>query len=59
VWAGETLCISGPLRCGEVGVTLQQIMGFLTSQDKGRILVAGEDITGFSDQEMEEVRKKV
>jgi phospholipid/cholesterol/gamma-HCH transport system ATP-binding protein len=55
--AGETLCILGRSGVGK-SVSLQQIMGFL-KPDKGRILVAGEDITGFSDQQMEEVRKKV
>jgi phospholipid/cholesterol/gamma-HCH transport system ATP-binding protein len=57
VMAGETLCILGRSGVGK-SVTLQQIMGFL-KPDKGRILVAGEDITHFSDQQMDEVRKKV
>src|ERR1700735_3261794 len=57
VQAGETLCILGRSGVGK-SVSLQQIMGFL-KPDTGRILVAGEDITGFNDQQMEEVRKKV
>jgi phospholipid/cholesterol/gamma-HCH transport system ATP-binding protein len=57
VLTGETLCILGRSGVGK-SVSLQQIMGFL-KPDKGRILVAGEDITGLSDQQMEEVRKKV
>jgi phospholipid/cholesterol/gamma-HCH transport system ATP-binding protein len=57
VLAGETLCILGRSGVGK-SVSLQQIMGFL-KPDKGRILVAGDDITGFNDQQMEEVRKKV
>jgi phospholipid/cholesterol/gamma-HCH transport system ATP-binding protein len=57
VLTGETLCILGRSGVGK-SVSLQQIMGFL-KPDKGRILVAGEDITGFNDQQMEEVRKKV
>jgi ABC-type transporter Mla maintaining outer membrane lipid asymmetry ATPase subunit MlaF len=57
VLAGETLCILGRSGVGK-SVTLQQIMGFL-KPDKGRILVAGEDITGYSDQQMDQVRKKV
>jgi phospholipid/cholesterol/gamma-HCH transport system ATP-binding protein len=57
VMAGETLCILGRSGVGK-SVSLQQIMGFL-KPDKGRILVAGEDITRFSDQQMGEVRKKV
>jgi phospholipid/cholesterol/gamma-HCH transport system ATP-binding protein len=54
---GETLCILGRSGVGK-SVSLQQIMGFL-KPDKGRILVAGEDITHFSDGQMDEVRKKV
>jgi phospholipid/cholesterol/gamma-HCH transport system ATP-binding protein len=54
---GETLCILGRSGVGK-SVSLQQIMGFL-KPDKGRILVAGEDITNFSDGQMDEVRKKV
>lgn len=57
VLAGETLCILGRSGVGK-SVTLQQIMGFL-KPDKGRILVAGEDITGYNDQQMDQVRKKV
>jgi phospholipid/cholesterol/gamma-HCH transport system ATP-binding protein len=57
VLTGETLCILGRSGVGK-SVSLQQIMGFL-KPDKGRILVAGEDITAFNDQQMEEVRKKV
>jgi phospholipid/cholesterol/gamma-HCH transport system ATP-binding protein len=57
VLAGETLCILGRSGVGK-SVTLQQIMGFL-KPDKGRILVEGEDITHFSDAQMEEVRMKV
>jgi phospholipid/cholesterol/gamma-HCH transport system ATP-binding protein len=57
VMTGETLCILGRSGVGK-SVSLQQIMGFL-KPDKGRILVAGEDITGFNDEQMEEVRKKV
>lgn len=57
VMTGETLCILGRSGVGK-SVTLQQIMGFL-KPDKGRILVAGEDITHYNDQQMDEVRKKV
>jgi phospholipid/cholesterol/gamma-HCH transport system ATP-binding protein len=57
VMTGETLCILGRSGVGK-SVSLQQIMGFL-KPDKGRILVAGEDITQFSDAQMDEVRKKV
>jgi phospholipid/cholesterol/gamma-HCH transport system ATP-binding protein len=57
VMTGETLCILGRSGVGK-SVSLQQIMGFL-KPDKGRILVAGEDIAQFSDAQMDEVRKKV
>ncbi len=57
ILAGETLCILGRSGVGK-SVTLQQIMGFL-KPDSGRILVAGEDITGYTDQQMGEVRKRV
>jgi phospholipid/cholesterol/gamma-HCH transport system ATP-binding protein len=57
VLAGETLCILGRSGVGK-SVSLQQIMGFL-KPDSGRILVAGQDITGFTEDQMETVRKKV
>jgi phospholipid/cholesterol/gamma-HCH transport system ATP-binding protein len=57
VLTGETLCILGRSGVGK-SVSLQQIMGFL-KPDSGRILVAGEDITGLNEEEMEQVRKKV
>ncbi len=57
VLTGETLCILGRSGVGK-SVSLQQIMGFL-KPDKGRILVAGDDITQFDEAQMEEVRKKV
>lgn len=57
VLTGETLCILGRSGVGK-SVSLQQIMGFL-KPDKGRLIVAGEDITTFDDRQMGEVRKKV
>ncbi len=57
VAAGETLCILGRSGVGK-SVSLQQIMGFL-KPDSGRIIVAGEDITQFDENQMEFVRKKV
>jgi phospholipid/cholesterol/gamma-HCH transport system ATP-binding protein len=57
VQAGETLCILGRSGVGK-SVSLQQIMGFL-KPDTGRIMVAGQDITGFTEDQMETVRKKV
>ncbi len=57
VQAGETLCILGRSGVGK-SVSLQQIMGFL-KPDSGRIMVAGQDITEFTEEQMETVRKKV
>ena len=57
VQAGATLCILGRSGVGK-SVSLQQIMGFL-KPDSGRIMVAGQDITNFSEVQMEAVRKKV
>jgi phospholipid/cholesterol/gamma-HCH transport system ATP-binding protein len=57
VQPGETLCILGRSGVGK-SVSLQQIMGFL-KPDSGRIMVAGQDITDFTENQMETVRKKV
>src|SRR3984885_15025524 len=57
VQAGETLCILGRSGVGK-SVSLQQIMGFL-KPDAGKIMVAGQDITDFTEEQMETVRKKV
>jgi phospholipid/cholesterol/gamma-HCH transport system ATP-binding protein len=57
VLPGETLCILGRSGVGK-SVSLQQIMGFL-KPDSGSILVAGENICGYTDEQMQPVRKKV
>jgi phospholipid/cholesterol/gamma-HCH transport system ATP-binding protein len=57
VTSGETVCILGKSGVGK-SVSLQNIMGFL-KPDSGRVIVAGEDITGFTEEQMEPVRKKV
>lgn len=57
VLPGETLCILGRSGVGK-SVSLQQIMGFL-KPDSGHIYVAGEDITGFNEKQMQAIRKKV
>jgi phospholipid/cholesterol/gamma-HCH transport system ATP-binding protein len=54
---GETLCILGRSGVGK-SVSLQILMGFL-KPDSGTVLVAGQDIAGFSEREMQEVRRKV
>ncbi len=55
--AGETLCILGRSGVGK-SVSLQQIMGFL-KPDSGTISVAGENICGYNEEQMQEIRKKV
>jgi phospholipid/cholesterol/gamma-HCH transport system ATP-binding protein len=55
--AGETVAIIGRSGVGK-SVTLAHIMGFL-KPDSGRVIVAHEDVTDFSEAEMRRVRKKV
>src|SRR5271154_4804275 len=57
VLPGETLCILGRSGVGK-SVSLQMLLGFL-KPDKGMIRVAGEDICGFSEKELQAVRRKV
>ncbi len=57
VMPGETVCILGRSGVGK-SVSLQLLMGFLKA-DSGRVIVAGEDVTGFSEVQMEAIRKKV
>jgi phospholipid/cholesterol/gamma-HCH transport system ATP-binding protein len=57
VMAGETVCILGRSGVGK-SVTLQYIMGFM-KPDSGRVIVAREDITDYSELQLEHIRKKV
>src|ERR1700684_2100642 len=57
VMPGETVCILGRSGVGK-SVSLQLLMGFLKA-DSGRVTVAGEDVTDFSEEQMEAIRKKV
>jgi phospholipid/cholesterol/gamma-HCH transport system ATP-binding protein len=57
VMPGETVCVMGRSGVGK-SVALRHIMGFL-KPDLGRVWVAGEDITGYSEEQMERIRKKV
>lgn len=57
VMPGETVCILGRSGVGK-SVTLQNIMGFL-KPDSGRVIVAYQDITDYSDHDLERIRKKV
>jgi phospholipid/cholesterol/gamma-HCH transport system ATP-binding protein len=57
IMPSETLCILGRSGVGK-SVSLHNLMGFL-KPDSGEIFVAGEDITKFTELEMERIRKKV
>jgi phospholipid/cholesterol/gamma-HCH transport system ATP-binding protein len=57
VLAGETLAILGRSGVGK-SVSLHNIMGFL-KPDSGRVIVAGEDITDYSESDLQRIRKKV
>ncbi|HTS61244.1 MAG TPA: ATP-binding cassette domain-containing protein [Candidatus Acidoferrales bacterium] len=54
---GETVAIIGRSGVGK-SVTLSHIMGFL-KPDSGRVIVAHEDITGYSEPELRRIRRKV
>jgi phospholipid/cholesterol/gamma-HCH transport system ATP-binding protein len=54
---GETVAIIGRSGVGK-SVTLSHIMGFL-KPDQGRIIVAHEDVTDFSEEELRRIRRKV
>ena len=55
--AGQTVAIIGRSGVGK-SVTLSHIMGFL-KPDKGRVIVAHEDITDFAEPELRRIRRKV
>src|SRR5713226_8832319 len=55
--AGQTVAIIGRSGVGK-SVTLAHIMGFL-KPDRGRVIVAYEDITGFAEPDLRRIRKKV
>src|SRR5882672_11790494 len=57
VLPGETLCILGRSGVGK-SVSLHTIMGFL-KPDSGQVIVAYEDVTDYTEVEMERIRKKV
>src|SRR5947207_4350679 len=57
VLPGETVFILGRSGVGK-SVSLHHIMGFL-KPDSGRVIVAYEDITDYTETEMESIRKKV
>ncbi len=55
--AGETVAIIGRSGVGK-SVTLAHIMGFL-KPDQGRVMVAYQDITGYTESQLREIRKRV
>ena len=57
VLPGEMVCILGRSGVGK-SVALHSIMGFL-KPDSGRVMVAGQDITGYNEVQLEEIHKKV
>jgi len=57
VLPGETVCILGRSGVGK-SVSLHNIMGFL-KPDSGRVIVAHEDVTDYSEEEMQRIRKRV
>jgi len=54
---GQTCVIMGRSGVGK-SVTLEHIMGFL-KPDEGRVIVAGEDITDWSEAELMHIRRRV
>jgi phospholipid/cholesterol/gamma-HCH transport system ATP-binding protein len=57
VLPGDTLCILGRSGVGK-SVALQILMGFLRA-DAGRVMVAGEDLCGFTEKQLQAIRRKV
>ena len=54
---GETAVIMGRSGVGK-SVSLKLLLGFL-EPDAGRIIVAGKDVTGWSEQQFSEIRRRV
>jgi len=57
VLPAETVCILGRSGVGK-SVSLHHIMGFL-KPDSGRVIVAGQDITFYTEEQLKSIRKKV
>src|SRR5882762_9543507 len=55
--AGETVAIIGRSGVGK-SVTLGHIMGFI-KPDSGQVIVAHEDVTNFTEEELRRIRRKV
>jgi phospholipid/cholesterol/gamma-HCH transport system ATP-binding protein len=54
---GETVCVMGRSGVGK-SVCLELLMGFL-KPDSGSVIVAGQDITNISEEQLEQIHKKV
>lgn len=54
---GETAVIMGRSGVGK-SVSLKLLLGFL-EPDEGKIIVAGEDVTGWSEEKFSEIRRRV
>jgi phospholipid/cholesterol/gamma-HCH transport system ATP-binding protein len=57
VFPGETVCVLGRSGVGK-SVCLRLIMGFL-KPDAGHVFVAGHDITNYSEDQLQQVHRKV
>ena len=57
VLPGQTVCILGRSGVGK-SVCLRLIMGFL-KPDAGRVVAAEEDITDYTEEELDRIHKKV
>ncbi len=57
VMTGETVCVMGRSGVGK-SVCLRILMGFL-KPDSGRVIVAGEDITDYSEDQLDRIHRKV
>ena len=53
--AGEFIAIMGPSGCGKS--TLLNVLGMLDSPDSGNYEFAGEDVTGYSENRLADIRK--
>lgn len=54
---GETVCILGRSGVGK-SVSLRILMGFL-KPDSGRVITTGEDITDYSEEDLQHIYKKI
>jgi phospholipid/cholesterol/gamma-HCH transport system ATP-binding protein len=57
IMPGQSLCIMGRSGVGK-SISLRLMMGFL-KPDSGRVIAACEDVTNYSDDQLEEIHKKI